>query len=279
MDTIDSMVFSEGNTIFASSPPCFAEVQVLGTRENQERRGIVSYKVKEGDTTESVAQHFGTSKETIEWANSIDNGNLKEGDELLILPVTGILYYVERNDTPSEIAQKHKAKLSDIMSFNNIESETEIMPGDQLIIPEGQKPPTPAPAPTPRQAPSVSTGFASATRGVVTQTAHPGHSNAVDIANNCGTPIYSVSSGTVSRTGTDPRAGRFIWINHGSFEALYAHLRGIQVSPGQRVSAGAQIGTMGNTGYTIGATGCHLHFETRGGLNPFRSMSRGQAMR
>jgi murein DD-endopeptidase MepM/ murein hydrolase activator NlpD len=182
---------------------------------------------------------------------------------------------VKSGDTLSQIAQKHKVKEEKIISFNDIEDATEIKPGDNLIIPDGQKQQI-----TFQKSPNISyTGFGSVTYGTITQGMRPGH-NAIDIANNCGTPIYSGGAGTVTRTGYDPAmAGNYIWIDHGSFRALYAHLWRIDVSAGQRVSGGQQIGTMGNTGYTIGATGCHIHFETRGGYNPFSRMQPGQTMR
>lgn len=268
------IIFVEENSIVATSAPYFIEGQVLGSKT--ERRSIISYKVERGDTLTSVAKKFQISENTIRWANSITGSSLSVGDELLILPTTGVLYYVQRGDTMSEIARRHKADSGDIISFNNIKDETQIRPGDQLIIPGGERAAVTAP-----QRPIIySTGFVSVTHGTVTQTSHARHSNAVDIANACGTPIYAASSGIVTKTGSDPRlAGNFVWIDHGNLNALYAHMRNIHVSPGQRVSAGQQIGTMGNTGYTIGATGCHLHFETRGGSNPFSYMQRGQSMR
>ncbi len=275
-----NIVFANGNSLLAESSPYFADVQVLGARGIERRENIIAYRVKKGDTLSSIADDFNISTDTIKWANSIKQREVREGDELLILPVTGVLYYVRRGDTPGQIAERHKADLKDIMSFNNIKSETEIRPGDQIIIPNGIKPPEPAPPQ--RISPGRSyAGFVPVTRGTVTQTVHaPGHANAVDIANACGTPIYATAAGTVERTGYDGMAGYFIVINHGSVRALYAHLGrgGVYVSPGQRVSAGQQIGLMGNTGYTLGATGCHLHFEAIGGRNPFSHLRRGDPM-
>lgn len=266
-----------GSTLFALSPTSIKKAQVLGSSKGSERDNIISYNVNPGDSLTSIAKKYNISVDTIKWANTLNsNSDLTAGDELLILPTTGVLYYVKKYDTPSEIAQTHNADLEKIISYNDIENVSQIQPGDQLIIPNGEKPANIIPQTSPS---SRYTGFSSVTYGTVTQGMHTGH-NAVDIANNCGTPIYSGGSGVVTRTGYDPyRAGNYVWVDHGSFKALYAHLQGIYVSAGQRVDSGQQIATMGNTGYTLGPTGCHIHFEVRGGVNPFSNMQRGQTMR
>ncbi|MDR1012680.1 MAG: peptidoglycan DD-metalloendopeptidase family protein [Lactobacillales bacterium] len=76
-----------------------------------------------------------------------------------------------------------------------------------------------------------------------------------------GSPVVAMADGTVIRTGRDRGYGNFIEIDHGyGFTAFCAHLNTINVHPGQRVSAGQQLGTVGNTG---NSTGPHLHFECR----------------
>jgi murein DD-endopeptidase MepM/ murein hydrolase activator NlpD len=52
--------------------------------------------------------------------------------------------------------------------------------------------------------------------------------------------------------------GLAVVISHGPYSTLYAHLSIINVSCGQVVSTGQQIGGVGQTGR---ATGPHLHFE------------------
>ena len=58
--------------------------------------------------------------------------------------------------------------------------------------------------------------------------------------------------------------GNYIVIDHGSgYSTLYSHLNSTTVVPGQAVAKGQIIGYMGNTGYSLGITGIHLHFELR----------------
>ncbi len=75
-----------------------------------------------------------------------------------------------------------------------------------------------------------------------------------------GGPIVAAKSGTVTIAGWHYQYGNYVKISHGGgVDTLYAHLQSdMRVSPGQSVSAGQRIGTMGTTGYS---TGVHLHFE------------------
>ena len=76
-----------------------------------------------------------------------------------------------------------------------------------------------------------------------------------------GGQIVAAKSGTVLVAGYDSSWGYYVKIDHGNgFQTLYAHMKAgsLLVSPGQLVSQGQQIGTMGTTG---ASTGVHLHFE------------------
>ena len=92
----------------------------------------------------------------------------------------------------------------------------------------------------------------------------------VEFYNRFGTPVYAAGDGVVIFAGPDMKAiyspwpnyyGNLVVIQHGSdLFTLYAHLSKISVDTGKSVSAGEQIGEVGQSGVAIGS---HLHFEVR----------------
>ena len=69
------------------------------------REGVEDYTIQPGDNLDKIAAQFGISKDTIAWNNNITFVNLlNPGDKLTILPVDGILYSVEKEETIQSIA-------------------------------------------------------------------------------------------------------------------------------------------------------------------------------
>ena len=82
----------------------------------------------------------------------------------------------------------------------------------------------------------------------------------LDYAGNTNDPIYATMSGTVMVAEfNNGGLGNVIWIKHDddNYYSAYAHLETFNVSAGDKVTKGQQIGGMGTTGYS---TGVHLHF-------------------
>jgi murein DD-endopeptidase MepM/ murein hydrolase activator NlpD len=92
-----------------------------------------------------------------------------------------------------------------------------------------------------------------------------------DFRNPKGTPIYASAAGTVTFSGWSGAYGNIVRISHGGgLETWYAHCSVLNVTAGQSVAQGQQIGLVGATGQ---ATGYHLHFEVRvngAAQNPLR---------
>lgn len=89
----------------------------------------------------------------------------------------------------------------------------------------------------------------------------------IDIANALGTPEYAVTDATVISAG--PASGFGNWVRLQADDGtifVYGHMETINVTVGQRVTAGQVIAGMGSRGFS---TGSHLHFEVYpDGKNP-----------
>ena len=93
---------------------------------------------------------------------------------------------------------------------------------------------------------------------------HSGH-KAIDISSGpvpvLGKPAVAADSGTVieASTGWNGGYGTVVKIRHSNgLITVYAHLKELKVSTGQRVTRGQTVGLIGNTGRSFGP---HLHFE------------------
>jgi len=102
-------------------------------------------------------------------------------------------------------------------------------------------------------------------------TGQPRHHDGVDIGAPYDTPVGSAQGGRVTFAGVQGGYGNTVIIDHGNgLTTLYAHLALINVTGGQPVIQGQNIGTVGNTGWS---TGPHLHFEVRengNAVNPLK---------
>jgi murein DD-endopeptidase MepM/ murein hydrolase activator NlpD len=85
----------------------------------------------------------------------------------------------------------------------------------------------------------------------------------VDYRAAYGTPVVTVSSGTVVSAGWAGGAGRRVVVRHPSgYESAYFHLSAIApgIRAGVKVEQGRTVGRVGNSG-TVTAT--HLHYELK----------------
>lgn len=231
---------------------------------------ISVYVVREGDTLGSIAEMFGVSANTIRWANNLSTNTLKVGQELVILPISGVRHVVKSGDTIQSLATKYKADLDDILSYNNIPKGAKLTLGDTIIIPDGVISGVANSAGQSSNQQTVAAGYylRPINGGHKSQGIH-GH-NGVDLAAPYGTAIMASAAGKVilSRTGGyNGGYGTYVVVSHDNgTQTLYAHMSANNVSVGQTVDQGQVIGAIGMTGKTSGP---HVHFEVRGARNPF----------
>lgn len=276
-----------GNSLEAVSAPEVLKMKTLATLDYEEalisqpRKEVTEYTVEDGDSIVSVAKKFGISEQTVYWANNMAKGaKIKSGQSLIILPVDGVIYFVKEGDSLQKIAKNTNSDSKEISAFNELDND-KVYPGDILIVPGGK-------FSSPAKAKSYAIPVGSGEKALpdnyficpiprmngickITQGLH--FMNAVDFSSGlycCGQPVYAASSGIVYKVktgGYNSGYGNYVKIKHPSgLTTLYAHLQNVYVKEGQEVANGETIGTIGNTGRTIGVTGCHLHFEV-GSLN------------
>jgi murein DD-endopeptidase MepM/ murein hydrolase activator NlpD len=88
-----------------------------------------------------------------------------------------------------------------------------------------------------------------------------GYHTGIDFATACGTPDVAVANATVAQTGWDGPYGNQIRLQFENGDQIwYNHLSAIEVTTGQDVRQGEEIGRVGETG---NAYGCHTHIEYR----------------
>jgi len=273
-----------GGSIEATPPPLptvqesalVASRNPAGTLPSESLDQILIYTVAEGDTPGAIAERFGISLNTLLWANNIKNPRLiKVGDDLIILPVSGVQYEVKKGDTLESIAKKFKGDVFEIAGFNGLAIGQGLEIGMQVIIPDGEI--TLPPFSSSKVVPSRFANLKSEASGYYIRPITGGRKsrgihgyNGIDLAAPRGSAVLASAAGTViiSRSsGWNGGYGKYVVITHANgTQTLYGHLNQVLVESGQRVSQGNAIGLVGSTG---NSTGPHVHFEIRGAKNPF----------
>lgn len=255
-------VIIDGDSLLNTSNPLST---ILPNRE-----GLLVYKVQKGDTLSSIAANFGISLNTLFWANKSLGNSIRPGQEIVILPVSGVLHQIEDGESIDSISELYGISREKIVQYNPQLAKSGVRVGNNLVIP-GAKPKKSLASASVANLPNFPGYFIIPTTGWNWGQLH--YYNAVDIANACGTPIYSAAEGLVTKEasyGYNEGYGHFLEVEHPNGAVTkYAHTQKNKVTVGDYVSQGDLIAYIGNTGLTHGVTGCHLHFEIRGARNPF----------
>lgn len=135
----------ENSYLKSNLPPFIIHPQVLAqiiTGQELDNE-IQTHIVKSGETLSLIAQKYNLKTETIIWANNLKNSLVSPGQELVILPVDGVVHLVKEGDTLEKIAKKYKADPEKILVFNELSTADEIFENQALIVPGGKLPSLP----------------------------------------------------------------------------------------------------------------------------------------
>ena len=272
----DISTTDDGESLVADSGPAGTLADIGDTVNTGQ---ISNYVVRKGDSLGSVAKMYGVTTNTIIWANNLNSNTIKEGESLIILPVSGTIHTVAKGDTLKTVAKKYKADAVEIAQFNGLDSSSSLTVGDIIIIPDGEGTTRASAVTTVKTSgkgtsPYLGGGGPSylgyymrpIAGGVKTQGLH-GY-NAIDIGTPVGTTLHAAAEGQViiaKSSGWNGGYGEYVVISHyNGTQTVYGHMSKVYVNVGDTVSQGQVIGLTGNTG---NSTGPHLHFEVRGAYN------------
>lgn len=223
----------------------------------------VLYEVKKGDTLAAISKKYSVDMEDVSLFNGLVlSDELSVGDEIFLPGAVEKVVPKAVSKNTSKVATKSKTgKVSD--SLVSKYKPTTWARGDTSHLNTASNIKKYA------SLPNYTGYFMYPAPGTSrTQKLH-GH-NSADFAGKMGTPILASAGGNVRVAkygGYNFGYGNYIIITHDNgSETVYAHLSGVSVSPGQRVSKGQVIGALGSSG---NSTGPHLHFEIRGAYNPW----------
>ena len=177
--------------------------------------------------------------------------------------LTEVLYKNSKIKKEEEIMkQKEKSKLLDILG--NKATPADILYADNDKIKEKIK----------ESELQTKTTFESPLKGRIssefgprktpTKNASTNHSG-IDIAVPIGTPVKTISSGTVTKAGASKGYGVAVFIDHGIINGKhvtseYGHLSKTDVKVGDKIKAGQIVAKSGNSGYSSGP---HLHITIK----------------
>lgn len=202
------------------------------------------------------------------------------------------VHVVSRGDTLYSIAWRHGKDFRQLAAANNIRSPYTIYPGQQIRLDGAAVATRPAPAAKPAAKPrsGSSTPAPSASRSApasakpavsagVIAWQWPASGNLISryvagsvsgkgilVGGNSGDPVRASAAGVVVYRGSGLTGyGNLLIVKHDDrWLSAYAHNERMLVSEGEKVNAGQQIATMGDSG----TFRTQLHFEIRRDGNP-----------
>ena len=234
------------------------------------RKAIV-YRVKDGDTLDTVSRAFGITLRELTWSNPGLRLPLKLGQSLDLPPMPGVVLTVKPGDSAASLAARYGVDPTDLLGFNSLRAD-QLAPGMKLVVPIdpafGPNLPSGVPADPlhpgqlmcPIQGAPIIQKFGPTSFAL--EPPYDGYlhfHSGIDLLAGFGTPIVAAAGGKVTATGYADYFGMRVAItdSYGLVE-IYAHMSLASTTVGQFIQQGQTLGFVGSTGLSIGA---HLHLQ------------------
>ena len=273
-------------------------------QRNARQVATSAYIVRPGDSLFAIATKTGAGATAIADANNlVAPYPIRSGDRLQI--PGGLYHKVGSGETGIAIARAYGMVWADIVMMNTLRPPYTLQVGQNLLLPSAassEKLPTELtpemraaafnldiddivtggnPASAFVAAPAAVTGFTGqftwpVNGAIIARFGSQGGgrvNDGLNIAAPGGTPVRAAAPGTVAYSGNEIGVfGGLVLVDHGGgWVTAYGHLGSLNVSKGDRVSAGQSLGGVGETGYVSQP---QLHFEIRQNRNPLDPLTR-----
>lgn len=211
---------------------------------------LTRHRVATGDTLDTIAAQYGLLSATVMGFNpSVQGGQVRSGQDLVIPPYNGIRVRVPAGQTWAQVAAAYNRPADLLFEVNGCVSAVPaeiFVPGVNWFPGVG----TVATAPPPRQSPLQGYPLPEQAAIVIPYGWQPDpHRNTmvfntgVALAAVATTPVLAVGAGTVAFAGVDRIYGNLVVVNHADgVQTRYANLAQMSVAVGQPVRPGDRLG-------------------------------------
>lgn len=223
---------------------------------------LKQHTVAPGETVQSIAQNYNLIPATLLGMNPAlrQRQSLQVGTQIYIPPYNGIFIETTPGQSLKEIAAQYNVRPDVLFEVNGCQTTARY-----LFVPGVNWSPVNA---TTNRSDSWNMGYPLPATGTVVDTygwrvvpasGAVEFNSGIDLATRPGTAVVAVAAGTVAFSGDRTGQGKVVIVNHAQGrQTRYSQLAQVRVQPGQQVTQGQVLGTVGTS-----SAQPVLHFELR----------------
>jgi murein DD-endopeptidase MepM/ murein hydrolase activator NlpD len=231
--------------------------------------------VQRGDTLSSLSRRYGVSVDTIQSANNLADGRLREG-QVLVMPGANMAVASRTPAAPApaqtaETSGARKVKTTTIPAPDAPSASTKNTTNDAAKVASNTPQRVTSTAQLPNPEPMSGNSFRWPVKGRIISgfgtKPDGGHNDGINISVPQGTPVKAAENGVVAYAGSELKGyGNLVLVRHANnWVSAYANNEALLVARGEQVRRGQVIAKAGTSGQV---TQPQVHFELRKGSRP-----------
>ena len=126
-------------TMYDSGQTSTGKLEKPSLTDVGERKWVIEYVVKEGESMEDIAARYGISTDQIRWSNGLKTTALSANQTIYLPKEAGIVYTVKGSDSVDSIASTYGSNVEEITIFNDLDTKP-LSEGQKIFIKNGTLP-------------------------------------------------------------------------------------------------------------------------------------------